>query len=613
MASLQELESALIKADAAGNADDARVLAGEIRKLKGFSAIKSEGNVQKPPVPFVPSGEKALSSGEEILANPYGRAAVGALKPIVGIGQLALNTLGQGEGINREMQNLKQATGRARDYMGSRGADLADMAGQAGMMALPLGMLSTPATTFGRIGQGALTGAAAGASEPVQAQGNYFGQKALQVGAGAVGGAAVPAGWEGIKAIGRGERNIMQPYVGEWGADRAAGRLLNSVAGEKQPAVVQALENPQNLVPGSFPTAGQAAVPAGSAEFSALQRIAAEKDPSKYGLAGIEGQQNAARLSAVKSVGGTPADIYAADQARTAATAQMREANLVSANTLHGGVKSQGVVAAISRQQNEPGIRASTIVQKVLGDVKDKIAALTDKNGVIDAKDLYTIRKEIGSTIQLHAKDTANWDKRLAASLEGRVQDYIDNAIERGGGYTWKDYLARYSQMSRPIEQMKAGQALEQKLVPALSDEAKQRATVYANALRETAPDIAETFTPRQAHRLGAVKSDLERDATLRSLAGEGMAATKERIGQAIPEAPPSGMFSPIISVTRGLYNRATGKATEKILSDLASNMDNPQAIATMMKKATPFQRQVLVDQLMKYQSVVPAIAQENQ
>lgn len=37
MATLEELESALIKADAAGNAEDARVFAGEIRRLRADS------------------------------------------------------------------------------------------------------------------------------------------------------------------------------------------------------------------------------------------------------------------------------------------------------------------------------------------------------------------------------------------------------------------------------------------------------------------------------------------------------------------------------------------------------------------------------------------------
>src|SRR3990167_8455184 len=111
MADLAQLEAALVKADAAGDTEGARVLAAEVRKMRSFGEVKKEGQVVKPPTPFRSSGETALSPGEELLANPYARAAVGAVKPIIGTGQLALNVIGQGEGINREMANLKAATG----------------------------------------------------------------------------------------------------------------------------------------------------------------------------------------------------------------------------------------------------------------------------------------------------------------------------------------------------------------------------------------------------------------------------------------------------------------------------------------------------------------------
>lgn len=682
-----------------------------------FKAIKSEGQVEKPPTPFKSSGETKLSGGEELLANPYGRAAVGALKPVVGIGQLGLNVLGQGGKINQSMADLKESTGKAREYVGSRGADLAEMAGQAGAMAIPLGMMGNAATTAGRIGQGALVGGLAGASEPVSDPNNYWSNKATQVGTATLGGALVPTVWEGSKLIGRGVRNVVQPYLGEWGADRAAGRLANSVAGDRAPQVIQNLQNPQTIVPGSNPTAGQAAVPAGSAEFSALQNIVGQKDPSKYGVAGITGEQNQARINALRSVAKTPEDIYNAEMALNASTKPLRETALENANiagtkgpqlaeaiaskradsagavedvrrlaiakqlaedtaqsgrgrlgadsqpigmpragakysygqelsdladrhmggaadlsvqrgaearflemqknslAAHGlsPLEGNSVANSISGTMNQPGLRASDVVQKVLGNVRDKIKSLTNEHGVIDARDLYTIRKEIGNTIQTYSKETGNWDKRLTSSLEGKVQKYIDDAIEGAGGVGWKDYLSSYAKQAKKIEQMKLGQELEQKLVPALSDEAKQRAAAYANALRETTPDMAETFTARQAKTLGSVKSDLERDAMLKALGSEGKQAAYERIGAAVPQQGTLGVFSPKISAARAIYNRFSGQATEKILSDLAKNMDNPQKIADMMQKAKPFERQALVDALMRYQAPSQAVVQENQ
>ena len=62
------------------------------------------------------------------------------------------------------------------------------------------------------------------------------------------------------------------------------------------------------------------------------------------------------------------------------------------------------------------------------------------------------------------------------------------------------------------------------------------------------------------------------------------MTSASERIGAAVPELAPTGFFDPKISFTRGLYNRLTGQATNRILDNLAKNMDNPQRMAEIMK-----------------------------
>lgn len=48
MADIAQLEAALVKADAAGDVDGARILAGEVRRLRGFQAIKADGRNANP-------------------------------------------------------------------------------------------------------------------------------------------------------------------------------------------------------------------------------------------------------------------------------------------------------------------------------------------------------------------------------------------------------------------------------------------------------------------------------------------------------------------------------------------------------------------------------------
>lgn len=553
--------------------------------LKDFQRIKSEGQAVKPPNPFVPSGDKALTAGEEVLANPYGRAAVGLAKPIIGTGQLALNAVGQGEGINREMRNLTASTAKARDFVGSTGLDLADLTGQGAAMALPAGLMRNAATTTGRIGQGALFGGGAGAAETVGSPQDYWSQKLAQIGLGLAGGGVVPGLWEGGKAVGRGVRNVVQPYLGQAGADQAAGRLGLQVAGDKADQIINLLRQNQTIVPGSNPTAGQAAVPANRAEFNALQQIATEKAPSAYvGPQGIAGDQAAARLAAVRTVGQTPADLAAAEGARTAQAVKD-----------YGAAFQQTIKAdpTLLRMSQNPFFKGAVADAQRLAEAN----GVDPKNGLTQYLHYIKISldKQLGKT-----GDTAlaSTEKKAVTNLQDQLVNWMGQknpAYERA--------RANFEAASKPINQMELGQQLESKLTSPLSDESKQRAVVFANEMRNLSPDLQKTLRPDQLEALRHVQADLARDASATELGRAGKPAAEAIIDKNVGKAPPSGMFSPIISVARGAYNRIAGGASEKTLSDLATIMQDPKKMADVMEKAKPFERQQLVDALLRWQA----------
>ncbi|MCO6445182.1 MAG: hypothetical protein J5J04_13960, partial [Anaerolineae bacterium] len=273
---------------------------------------------------------------------------------------------------------------------------------------------------------------------------DFFGSKGVQTVTGALMGAAIPAGIETGKAVGRTVRDVFNLFT-----DKGAGRILteyqNKLIGPKgREAVVDALKNSREPVPGYKPTAAEAVaqVPEGS-PIIAHQRITAA---TPGGPSGEFGRRILDQRAALES----------AAQARDAATAPLRQSALAHANI--GGVKAKDVTAGIDATLGKPGLRASDVVSKTLNSIKDKIAKLTDDaSGVIDANDLYTIRKEIGNTIKTHAKETANWDKRLTAGLERDVQKAIDDAIEMAGGTEWKQYLRMFADQSKGIEAAKSG------------------------------------------------------------------------------------------------------------------------------------------------------------
>jgi hypothetical protein len=195
MANLQQLETALRNADAAGDVEAAKVLAGEITKLR------AEGYKPEP-------------------ASAAKRAALGAGEAIVGLGQLfsrplaaaggAVETVTGPNAVTDYLQSLPQendafaAEYRAQqEAIAPEGVDVARIAGNA-IPLLATGFAGGVPTTVGGLARvGAVTGAVGGAAAPVEGSGeNFASQKAGQIAAGAVTGAVLtPAVARGLGAL----------------------------------------------------------------------------------------------------------------------------------------------------------------------------------------------------------------------------------------------------------------------------------------------------------------------------------------------------------------------------------------------------------------------------
>lgn len=133
--------------------------------------------------------------GGNTRGSAAGRMMMGAAGPGVAIAQLAANAVGQGDAVNKGIQDKEKQYQAARGAQGSTGFDPLRMAGNVGIT-LPVSLAGAAPTVLG----GAMQGAAFSALEPVTTNGNFATEKAKQIGLGAaVGGAAAPA----INAIGR--------------------------------------------------------------------------------------------------------------------------------------------------------------------------------------------------------------------------------------------------------------------------------------------------------------------------------------------------------------------------------------------------------------------------
>lgn len=561
MADLAQLEAALVKADAAGDVEGARILAGEVRKLRASA---------KTPGMFVPSGEKDLPVDELVAGNPVTRFALGAASPFLGAGQLF--------GVGPDLKNLEQTKRRGM----ALGGDETDVAGFAGTVFSPAFLAAAKAipgatTYIGKILQGMGMGAGAGLTTPVTEGDNFAEQKAIQTGTGAVAGGALSAI---TPALIKGGKIAYTAAVEPW-LDPVAikGRAFLEAAGDKADEIIALLRQNKQIVKGSMPTAGEAAVPAGSAEFSALQKSASNVRPSEY-LARSDAQ-NAARIQQLQTVGENPEKLQAAIHNRTVRTDPMYAAARNAGNV----VDTEPVMAKVSNiLSKNPGNRE--LVNELTNIQKGLEAAGRDSEKVMSVLD--GLKASIANKDNAFIKGVLN---SLKNDLSGAVPGY-------------GKAQAAFAEKSVPVNQMQIGQYLEEKLVPALSEDAKQKAATYAGALRD-APgtikrstgtprfeELTQALDPRQMQVVNSIRDDLARGARFEAMASRGSKAAPDPIKLATGnlEREAGGKIPNLLNrgamLANAIINRLEGKVNSKLASEMAAEMLMPTGVAKTMQEA---------------------------
>jgi hypothetical protein len=116
------------------------------------------------------------------------------------------------------------------------------------------------------------------------------------------------------------------------------------------------------------------------------------------------------------------------------------------------------IVQQLRSMAGQPGTRADELQKNALTGLADKLEGLAGPSGVIDARDLYQIRKtglnDIVDTL-LSGRQPGSGTKERTASLLTSARGMIDDAIEGAGGKGWKDYLVRTRQGFETVNRQK--------------------------------------------------------------------------------------------------------------------------------------------------------------
>ena len=312
------------------------------------------------------------------------------------------------------------------------------------------------------------------------------------------------------------------------------------------------------------------------------------------GIPAISGRYSVAATTAADAVDAAKltGNILAQRQAETA----FRRAQVQSlADEGFYPLKVDPVVQRIDQILRSPGDMASDVTQDVLSSLRAKLDPalrpdLVSPNGVIDSRNLYTIRKEIADDINQFAKVRQTSDKRNLARLETGLKSVIDDAIEKAGGVSWKNYLSQYSEYSKKINVMKIGQYLENKLQTAIGD--KERVGAFAQAVQDAPTTIqratggpryeqlSDVLTDKQVGAINAVYADLQRASKAGNLARKARAAGLTE-GEFV--TPPT-VFNQTMTIVNKMFSKIKGNALTKIDAEMAQLLANPQQFVTFME-----------------------------
>ena len=259
---------------------------------------------------------------------------------------------------------------------------------------------------------------------------------------------------------------------------------------------------------------------------------------------------------------------------------------------------ASSIVNAIDAKLAQPGIRASSNVVKILDTLKDDFINLTQKGGgVMDAHDLYTLRKEgINERImQILGQTDPKISAKVTRKILGEIRPLIDDAIEKAGGTGWRDYLKTYSQNMQAIDQ-KAMAAQAAKLF-------KDSPQEYVRLVRGNNTDAVEAiFGPgsydifkemgSKMPTLEKLASRIEDTATMEIAAGKGkeaLAEAIERAGRTFPRI--RNTLNPKVTFANLTMDELEGRLGPKVATKLKSGMASGKSALEMLNTLPAVER----------------------
>lgn len=437
------------------------------------------------------------------------------------------------------------------------------------------------------------SGAAAGTAREEGA--GPLGQMAAGMIGGVVGGSTTSVVQAGGRGLGRSVTTLTDS-----GRRALAGRALNTAASNSTRAI-QNLDDAATIVPGSQPTAGQAAKDAGLAFFENRMRALGD---TRFG--NRLSAQNNARQALLDTVadGGLPEHVQRLIATREKFTAGQRTRAFAQAEGKT--VNTQQILSDIDGLMANPD-NAGVSVQSALKSVRSQI------EGKADARSLYAVRKEINRILEGRYVNSDESVLQYAGGQLAAIKTSIDNAISEVAP-SWRTYLTRYAKLSKPIDRARQMGEIRQRTSLAAPDVETGRDFIsqpkWRNVVANNREELAETLTPAQIKTLDKITADLDRGAaatnsssikvpgsdTAANMVASGQISVSNIIGRALgvdaANLPPA-----LRTAARPLafVYKLNDEAVRELIVDA---MLDPKLAAQLMREGTPENVQAFAESL---------------
>lgn len=281
------------------------------------------------------------------------------------------------------------------------------------------------------------------------------------------------------------------------------------------------------VVADSLPTAAQVAENGG---IAALERAVASRQPADFTQRAME--QASARLKAVRGVAGDDASMAAAVAARDAASGPLYQQAKLANYTVDPRLESLLNTPAMKQALGKAEELAANNQRPFAFDVVPAnpfsgVGVPTQASRQVTGQGLQDLKMAIDTMLSDPTSGFAGKAGDAVRGLRGQLLNWMEDANP-----VFKQARTTHATMSKPINQQEIGQALLQKIEPALNDYgqiASETGSKYATALRnadQTARQatkfkgagMADIIEPGQMQALEGVATDLARKANSQNL-----------------------------------------------------------------------------------------------